>query len=65
MDKGNDRWTAKLGVLAELVEHHMEEEEDEFFENAKKVVDDDLAERMAEEFRSKKEAGLEAMRPMC
>jgi hemerythrin superfamily protein len=64
MDKGNDRWTAKLGVLAELVEHHMEEEEGEFFENAKKVVDDDLAERMAEEFRSKKEAGLEAMRPM-
>ncbi len=64
MDKGNDRWTAKLGVLAELVEHHMEEEEEEFFENARKVVDDDLAERMADEFRSKKEAGLEAMRPM-
>ena len=64
MPKDNDRWTAKLGVLRELVEHHMKEEEEEFFDNAKKVVDDDLAARMAEEFRKKKRAGLEAMTPL-
>lgn len=64
MDKGNDRWTAKFGVLRELVEHHMEEEEDEFFDRAREVVDDDLAARMEEEFRRKKKAGLEAMTPM-
>jgi hypothetical protein len=64
MTKDNDRWTAKLGVLRELVEHHMEEEEGEFFDHAKAVVDDDLAVRMAEEFRRKKRAGLEAMTPL-
>ena len=63
MTKDNDRWTAKLGVLRELVEHHMEEEEGEFFDHAKKVVDADLARRMAEEFRKKRRAGLEAMTP--
>jgi hypothetical protein len=64
MTKDNDRWTAKLGVLRELVEHHMEEEEGEFFEHAKGVVDDALAARMAEEFRRKKRAGVEAMTPL-
>jgi hemerythrin superfamily protein len=64
MPKDNDRWTAKLGVLRELVEHHMKEEEDDLFDNAKKVVDDDLATRMAEEFQKKKRAGLEAMTPL-
>jgi hemerythrin superfamily protein len=64
MPKDNDRWTAKLGVLRELVEHHMQEEENEFFEHAKAVVPDDLAARMAEEFRRKKLAGIEAMTPL-
>ena len=64
MTKDNDRWTAKLGVLRELVEHHMEEEEGEFFDHAKEVVDDDLARRMAEDFQRKKRAGLEAMTPI-
>jgi hypothetical protein len=64
MTKDNDRWTAKLGVLRELVEHHMEEEEGEFFDHARAVVDDELAHRMAEEFQRKKRAGLEAMTPV-
>jgi len=64
MPKDNDRWTAKLGVLGELVEHHMREEEGEFFESARKVVSDDLAERMAAQFQKKKRAGLEAMTPL-
>jgi hemerythrin superfamily protein len=64
MAKDNDRWTAKLGVLRELVEHHMEEEEDEFFAHAKKVVDDDLSARMEAEFTKKKCAGIEAMTPL-
>lgn len=64
MAKGNERWTAKLGVLRELVEHHMEEEEGEFFDNARGVVDEALAARMGEEFQRKKCAGLEAMTPV-
>jgi hypothetical protein len=64
MTKDNDRWTAKLGVLREIVEHHMEEEEGEFFDHAKEVVDDDLAARMGEEFQRKKRAGLQAMTPL-
>ena len=64
MQKEGDEWKAKFGVLRELVEHHMDEEEDEFFEHAKKVVDKELAERMGEEMREKKAAGIKAMTPM-
>jgi hemerythrin superfamily protein len=64
MAKGNERWTAKLGALRELVEHHMEEEEGEFFERARAIVDEGLAARMGEEFRRKKCAGIEALTPL-
>jgi hemerythrin superfamily protein len=64
MAKDTDRWTAKLTVLRELVEHHMEEEEGAFFDHAKAVVDDDLAARLAEEFQRKKRAGIAALTPL-
>lgn len=45
-----DLWQAKVKVLKENVEHHIEEEEDELFKNAKKVLDreqlDDLGAQM-------------------
>ena len=39
-------------------------EEDEFFESAKKVVDAELAKKMAVAMREKKEAGVKALTPM-
>lgn len=45
------RWMAKLAVLRESVEHHIEEEEGELFEEARGVIDerkaDEIGRRMA------------------
>jgi hemerythrin superfamily protein len=48
IDPGDDRFAAKMTVLAELVEHHVEEEESEMFKVAQKLGDEltDLSERM-------------------
>ena len=52
VDPEDERFEAKMTVLEELVEHHVEEEEDEMFELADKIDDDELealGERMAQE----------------
>ena len=50
MPPDSDLWKAKVKVLKENVEHHMDEEEDELLKNAKKVLGreelDQLGERM-------------------
>ena len=58
-NKGSEAWTAGIKVLKELVEHHVEEEEGEFFETARKELDEETLEKMADEFaREKKRRGL-------
>lgn len=42
--KDSEEWTAKLTVLKENVEHHVEEEEGEMFKKARKVLTDQQAE---------------------
>jgi hypothetical protein len=43
-----DLWKAKVKVLKENVEHHMDEEEDELLKNAKRVLDREELDRLGE-----------------
>src|SRR3989449_2915892 len=52
VDPEDERFEAKMTVLEELIEHHVEEEEDEMFKLADKIDHDELeslGERMAQE----------------
>ena len=52
MDPGDDLYDAKVKVLGELVDHHVEEEEKEMFPRARELMDkaqlEQLGERMAQ-----------------
>ncbi len=51
-----DEWfPAKMKVLQELVNHHIEEEETELFKKAKKVIGKQQAEEMAERYAREKQ----------
>jgi len=51
------RWMARLKVLKELIEHHVEEEESQIFDIARKVIDEDRSDEVAKRFKEmKKEA---------
>ena len=55
VDPSDETWKAKLTVLKENIEHHVEEEEGELFPKAKKLLDREEAERLAalyEEFKT-------------
>jgi hemerythrin superfamily protein len=54
MDAGDDVWLAKLKVLRDLVEHHVEEEEGEQFPAAKKVIDREKCKQLADAFLNAK-----------
>ena len=55
-----EQWTAKLKVLKENVEHHVEEEEGELFDGAREVLSreqiEELGTRMEEAKRQQKKA---------
>ncbi len=55
------RWMARLKVLKELIEHHIEEEESEVFDIAHKVIDDERAEEVAKRFKELKKEGPTVM----
>jgi iron-sulfur cluster repair protein YtfE (RIC family) len=56
MPKGDERWSAKLTVLKENVEHHVEEEEGEMFKDAKKVLSSQQIEELGARMEAVKQA---------
>ena len=56
------RWSARLKVLKELVEHHIEEEETTVFDLARSLMDEERATEVGRHFKElKKEAPAHAM----
>ena len=49
-----EQWTAKLKVLKENVEHHVEEEEEEMFQKARQVLSEDEINRLGEQMEEMK-----------
>jgi hypothetical protein len=55
MPKDDESWGAKLTVLKENVEHHVEEEEGEMFRDARKVLSADQIEDIGNRLQAAKE----------
>lgn len=58
----NERWAARLTVLKELVEHHVEEEEGEIFEQAKGLFDRAQERELGTAFLQQKKVVLAELR---
>lgn len=50
----DEQWDAKLAVLKEMIEHHVEEEEKELFPKAAKLIDKDEAAEMGRTIEEEK-----------
>jgi hemerythrin superfamily protein len=51
----DEKWEAKLKVLSEMIQHHVEEEEEAMFPEARKLIDQQQAEDMLRRFEEQKE----------
>ena len=60
LGKDQEEWGAKLKVLQENVEHHVEEEETEMFPKARKVLSEEEVEALGERLAKAKEQQLKA-----
>ncbi len=62
----SEKWTAKLKVLKENVEHHVEEEEEDMFKSAREVLSkehiEELGARMEEEKKRQRHTKASARR---
>ena len=61
LPKDDETWGAKLTVLKENVEHHVEEEEDEMFPSVKKVLSSAQIEALGERMQAAKKEEKKAM----
>ncbi len=55
LSKDDEKWGAKLTVLKENVEHHVEEEEGEMFKDARKVLSEEQIEALGARMQAAKE----------
>jgi iron-sulfur cluster repair protein YtfE (RIC family) len=55
LPKDDETWGAKLTVLKENVEHHVEEEEDEMFKDARKVLGKEQLEELGARLQEAKQ----------
>ncbi|MGB9179336.1 MAG: hemerythrin domain-containing protein [Pyrinomonadaceae bacterium] len=55
MPKDSEEWAAKLTVLKENVEHHVEEEEGDMFPKAKKVLSEEQIEQLGSRMEASKQ----------
>jgi iron-sulfur cluster repair protein YtfE (RIC family) len=60
LSKDKEEWGAKLKVLQENVEHHVEEEEGEMFKNARQVLSAEQAEELGARMETAKAEGKKA-----
>jgi hemerythrin-like domain-containing protein len=60
MPKDREEWGAKLKVLQENVEHHVEEEETDMFPRARKILSDEEVEALGERLEKAKEQQVRA-----
>ncbi len=60
MKKNSDQWIAKLTVLKENIEHHIEEEENDLFPKARQVLSNAQADEMGEQIAREKEKLLKS-----
>jgi hemerythrin superfamily protein len=56
-----DEWIEKIGELKHAVTHHVKEEEEEMFKQARKVLNKDQENQLAQDFEETKQKMLEAM----
>lgn len=61
LDPAEPRWLAKVKVLADLVEHHVDEEEDTMFGEAQDALDEDTLEELLERFDDARERARDAL----
>jgi iron-sulfur cluster repair protein YtfE (RIC family) len=61
LSRDDETWGAKLTVLKENVEHHVEEEEGEMFKDAKKVLSSEQIERLGEQMEAAKQEQKKAL----
>jgi hemerythrin-like domain-containing protein len=64
LDTADETWKAKLTVLKDLVEHHVEEEEGEIFTAASDEMEEEDAIELAVEFLAAKPAEADAVTPV-
>lgn len=55
LSQDDEKWGAKLSVMQELIEHHVEEEEGEIFELAREVLDEKQMGEIIKAFEKEKE----------
>jgi hypothetical protein len=55
----DEQWSAKLTVMKENLEHHIEEEEEEMFDQIRQVFDDEELAELGERMQVRKEELLE------